>query len=204
MARTDLSRYNTIIMVDGNYNSLNGAGAEALQNWMGRDKVLITMERAGTWAAANGLATLTQRKTTDPDSNITQRPYEKAYRDESGDVLGGSIYQMEADLTHPLLFGMDREKIPVFRAGTLLFEPAKNVYATPLRYADAPLLSGYSPRGFAERAAGSAGVVVSGKQGGRTISFASNPNFRGFWYSGNRLFMNALMFGNTIGGNTVE
>ncbi len=204
VAGADLSRYNTIVMVDGNYNSLNGDGAEALKTWMGRDKVLITMERAGTWAAANGLANLKQRKTTDPDSTITQRPYEKAYRDESGEVLGGSIYAAKADLTHPLLFGMDREEIPVFRAGTLLYEPAENVYATPLRYTDNPLLSGYSPRGFAETAAGSAGVVVSGIQGGRTISFASNPNFRGFWYSGNRLFMNALLFGNTIGGSTVE
>ncbi len=204
VARADLSRYNTIIMVDGNYNGLNGAGAEALKDWMGGDKVLITMERAGTWAAANGLAELKQRKTTDPDSNVTQRPYEKAYRDGSGRVLGGSIFMAEADLSHPLLFGMEREEIPVFRTGTLLYEPAENVYATPLRYAAQPLVSGYSPRGFAETAAGSAAVIVSGTQGGRTISFASNPNFRGFWYGGNRLFMNAILFGHTIGGRTAE
>ncbi|MBB4078513.1 hypothetical protein GGR28_001126 [Lewinella aquimaris] len=201
---TDLSRYNTIIMVDGNYRDIGTQGTEALQNWMGRDRVLITTERAGTWAAENGLATIKTRKVANPDSSITQRPYEKAYRDYSGRVLGGSIYQAKADLTHPLLFGMQREEIPLFRTGTLLYEPAKNVYATPLRYSDEPLLSGYSPRQFAKAAAGSAGVIVSSKNGGRTISFASNPNFRGFWYGGNRLFMNAIMFGHTISGSAVE
>ncbi|WP_245911507.1 M14 family zinc carboxypeptidase [Neolewinella xylanilytica] len=201
---SDLSRYNTIIMPDGYYNRLDESVATALKEWMGRDKVFITVERAGTWAAKNGLANLTERKTSDPDSAITQRPYEKAERDRGGQVLGGSIYRTVADLTHPLLFGMKREEIPVFRSGTLLYEPAENIYATPVRYADEPLISGYSPRGFAQKAAGSAAVIVSGSRGGRTISFASNPNFRGFWYGTNRLFMNAIMFGTTINGSTVE
>jgi len=46
--------------------------------------------------------------------------------------------------------------------------------------------------------------VVSGSRGGRTISFADNPNFRAFWYGGNRLFMNAIMYGSTISGAAVE
>ena len=204
VAETDLSRYNTIIMPDGYYNNLHEDVATSLKDWMGTDRVFITVERAGSWAAKNGLAEITTRKVSDPDSTITQRPYEKAYRDRSGRVLGGSIYMAEGDLTHPLLFGMQREEVPVFRTGTLLYEPAENVYATPLRYTDTPLVSGYSPRGFAESAAGSAAVLVSGVNGGRTISFASNPNFRGFWYGGNRLFMNAIMFGSTISGAAVE
>ncbi|WP_246050276.1 M14 family zinc carboxypeptidase [Neolewinella litorea] len=204
VGRADLSRYNTIIMPDGYYNNLDESVATALKDWMGHDKVFITVERASAWAAKNGLAKLTERKPADPDSSITQRPYAKASRDGGGRVLGGSIYQTTADLTHPLLFGLQREEIPVFRSGTLLFEPAKNVYATPLRYAEEPLLSGYSPRGFAKSAAGSAAIVVSGNRGGRTISFANNPNFRAFWFGTNRLFMNAIMFGSTIDGSAVE
>ena len=204
VANADLDRYNTIVMVDGYYNGLGEETAEALRDWMGSDRVLITFERAGSWAATHQLAKVETRKVENPDSNVTQRPYAKAYRDRSGRVLGGSIYQLEGDTTHPLMFGMSRTEIPVFRSGTLLYEPAKNVYATPLRYAEEPLISGYSPRGFAEAAAGSAGVIVSGVHGGRTISFASNPNFRGFWYGGNRLFMNAVLFGSTISGAAVE
>jgi hypothetical protein len=202
VARANLDRYNTIVLVNGYYNGLGDGFAEALKDWMGPGRVLITSKNAGSWAAKQGLASIEVRE-LDKDT-LTERPYEKAYRDGGGRVLGGSIFNTRGDLTHPLLFGMDREEIPVFRRGTLLFEPADNAYATPLRYMEAPLLSGYSPRGFAEKAAGSAAIVVSGMNGGRTIHFADNPNFRGFWYGTNRLFMNAVLLGHTVSGGTVE
>ncbi|WP_273444523.1 M14 family zinc carboxypeptidase [Neolewinella agarilytica] len=204
VGRADLSRYNTIIMSDGYYGDLGERGTKALQEWMGPGNVLITSKRAGTWAAANGLASVKTRRMDNPDKGVKQRPYAKAYRDRSGRVLGGAIYQMEGDLTHPLMFGLKRSEIPVFRRGTLLFEPANNVYATPLRYSSKPLLSGYSPRGFEQAAAESAGVIVSGSRGGRTISFADNMNFRAFWYGTNRLFLNAIFFGDTIGSGTTD
>ena len=198
VARADLSRYNTIVMVDGNYAALGGEGTRKLQDWLGPDRVLITQKRAGRWAAANGLAALRVRQPT-PDTALgPQRPYASAARDRGGRVLGGSIYRATGDLTHPLLFGMVRPELPVFRRGSLLFEPAENPYATPLRYGPQSLLSGYSPRGMEQDLAGSAAIVVSGNRGGRTISFADNPNFRAFWYGTNRLFLNALFFGHTI------
>jgi hypothetical protein len=202
VSRANLDRYNTIVMVDGRYGGLDDDFAEALKDWMGPGRVLITEKGAGTWAAEHGLASIEVRK-LDRDT-LTERPYEKAYRDGGGRVVGGAIFATRGDLSHPLLFGMDREEIPVFRRGTLLFEPAENAYATPLRYTDDPLMSGYSPRGFGEQAAGSAAIVVSGESGGRTISFADNPNFRGFWYGTNRLFMNAVLLGHTVSGRTVE
>jgi len=205
VGRADLSRYNTIIMVDGNYADLGVSGTKAIQAWMGNDKVLITLKRAGTWAAANGLADLKTRGMQDPDKgDDARRPYSRASRDRGGKVLGGSIYQAYGDLTHPLLFGMRRSDIPMFKRGTLMFEPTENPYASPLMYRENSLLSGYSPRDFERQLAGSAAIVVSGSRGGRTISFADNPNFRAFWYGGNRLFMNAIFFGSTISGATTE
>ena len=40
--------------------------------------------------------------------------------------------------------------------------------------------------------------LISSRDQGRVISFIDNPNFRGFWYGTNRLFMNAVFFGPTI------
>lgn len=202
----NLDRYNVIVMVDGNYSGLGSRGVENIKEWMGRGKTLITHKRAATWAKAQGLANLETRAFTNPSwtSKDERRPYEKASRDGGGRVLGGSIFEAKADLTHPLLYGYQREDLPIFKRGTLLFEPTKNDYATPLVYTDEPLLSGYSPRGFTNKVAGSAAIIVSGANGGRTICFADNPNFRAFWYGTNKLFMNAIFFGNTISGATVE
>ncbi|MEO0790100.1 MAG: hypothetical protein AAFY36_15645 [Bacteroidota bacterium] len=49
-----------------------------------------------------------------------------------------------------------------------------------------------------------AAIVVSSVSGGRTISFADNPNFRAFWFGTNRLFFNALFFGSTIDASATE
>lgn len=206
VGRADLSRYNVIIMPDGNYSALGSSGSNKIKNWMGRGKTLITCKRSATWAKAQGLANLETRSFSNPSSksNEERRPYEKASRDGGGRVLGGAIFETEGDLTHPLLYGYQRAEVPVFRRGTMLFEPTKNDYATPLSYTNAPLLSGYSPRGFAELAAGSAAIVVSGSKGGRTICFADNPNFRALTFGTNKLFMNAIFFGQIISGSTVE
>ncbi|MEM1359268.1 MAG: M14 family zinc carboxypeptidase [Bacteroidota bacterium] len=206
VAWADLSRYNVIVMSDGNYSGLGSSGASKIKSWMGYGKTLITCKRSATWAKNQGLANLETRSFSNPSSksNEERRPYELASRDRGGRVLGGAIFQTEGDLTHPLLYGYQRTDIPVFRRGTLLFEPTKNDYATPLRYTDAPLLSGYSPRGFEEKAAGSAAIIVSGSNGGRTICFADNPNFRALMYGTNKLFMNAIFFGQVISGSTAE
>ena len=205
VGRADLSRYNTIIMVDGYYGDLGSNGVEALQDWMGSERVLITLKGATSWAAKNSLADLRFRKRTDPDADDTERrPYARAGRDRGGKVLGGAIYQAYGDLTHPLLFGFNRSDVPVFKRGTLMLEPSDNLYASPLMFRENSLLSGYSPRGFEEQLGGTAGIVVSGRNGGRSINFADNPNFRAFWYGTNRLFMNAIIYGSTISGAGVE
>ncbi|NJC26280.1 M14 family zinc carboxypeptidase [Neolewinella antarctica] len=205
VAGADLSRYNTIIMVDGNYGDLGTRGTEAIKDWLGPDHVLITLKRAGTWAQGNGLSEISVRNADDPDQADTlRRPYARYSRDGGGKVLGGSIFEARADLTHPLMFGLRRADIPVFKRGTLLFDLPENLYASPLTYGANSLLSGYSPRGFEEALGGTAGIVVGNYRGGRVISFADNPNFRAFWYGTNRLFMNAVMFGHTISSWATE
>lgn len=199
VGRADLSRYNTIIMVDGSYGDLGASGTKAIKDWMGSGNVLITQKRAATWAAANDLARITTRSNKDPDAeDKSRRPYSRADRDRGGRVLGGAIYQAKADLTHPLMFGLQRADIPVFKRSTLMFEPTKNPYASPLMYGENALMSGYSPRGFEDQLGNSAAIIVSGAGGGRSINFADNMNFRAFWYGTNRLYMNAIIYGSTI------
>jgi hypothetical protein len=39
---------------------------------------------------------------------------------------------------------------------------------------------------------------VGGEGAGRVILFGDEPNFRGTWYSTNKLFLNALFYGSLI------
>jgi hypothetical protein len=53
-------------------------------------------------------------------------------------------------------------------------------------------------------ASNAAAVIVFEIGRGMVVCFPGNPNFRAFWYGTNRLFANALFFGNLISGDSTE
>lgn len=201
--RLDLSRYNVIVMVDGSYNGLGKAGAGKLRSWVSQGGTLVASKRAVRWAASNGLANVKEKK-AEEQKDRPQRPYGKLARDNGGRVVGGAIVEAEVDLSHPLLYGYHREKMPVFRRGTYLFEVAKNPYATPIRYTEDPLLSGYVHKDEQKRLSKSAAAVVSATGRGKVICLSDNPNFRAFWYGTNKIFANAIFFGQIISSGGSE
>lgn len=203
-SRADLSRYNVIVMVDGSYNSISDQ-SEKLKTWVRKGGTLIPFKRAIRWAKSKGISNVTFKKSSDDDKkNNKRRPYEKQGADSGAEVIGGAIFSTELDLTHPLGFGYHSSSLPIFRRGTLFLEPAKNPYATPLVYTSSPLLSGYISKKNLETVSNSASIVVSGMGRGKVINMADNTNFRAFWYGTNKLFANAIFFGNIINGGTVE
>jgi len=199
----DLDRYNRIIMVSGNYGSLNDAFVSRLRSWVSSGGVLIGYKNAANWMVSNNLATaeFVRQKS---DESREPLPYADANANRGAQVIGGSIFRVDADLTHPLLYGYTNPQLAVFRNSTVFFKAPSNRYAAPLRYTQSPLISGYiSPQNL-ELMPGTASLLVSGVGSGRTILFADNPNFRAFWFGTNKLFANALFFGNTINWATIE
>lgn len=201
-SRIDLWTYNVIILPSGSYNSINGV-APTIKRWLQDGGTLITMDRAATWAAQNGLSSVSVRK-SDDEKDGGRRPYASASNDQGGKAIGGAIFGIEADLTHPVFYGYHQESIPVFKRGSLFLEPGKNAYGTPGLYKKQALLSGYLNKIYESKISGSAAVLVSGIGQGRSIALNFNPTFRAFWFGTNRMLMNSIFFGSTIRGGTVE
>jgi hypothetical protein len=132
------------------------------------------------------------------DSTADRRPYNKLSRDGGGRVLGGAIFETQIDLTHPLLYGYQRSEMPSFRRGNSFYELSKNPYATPIRYTESPLLSGYVHPESLAGISSSAAIIVSGRGSGHTICMTDEPTFRAFWFGTNKLLANAIFFGHTI------
>ena len=200
----NLDKYNTIIMPSGNYRSLTAAGWEKLKAWAGKGGTLIAVRDAIKAAQQQGLAQVQFRNKKVDNKDTPRRPYERLSADKGSEEVGGAIMEIQADLSHPLFFGYHRERLPSFRQGTLLLEPAKNPYASPALYTEEPLLSGYIKGENLDLLRGSAAVIVSGTGAGRTICLAGDPNFRAFWYGSNRLFANSIFFGRIINSDAVE
>lgn len=193
----DLDKYTTIVVVNGNYSGFNSATLNNLRNWIRDGGVLIGIKGGAKWAKDQGFAKITFKKAVKQDSTV-YRPYAKRWDDLGAQRIGGAIFEAELDLSHPLGYGFHNAKIPVFRNSRRFAAKSKNPYATPLRYTDAPLLSGYISNQNSEQLKNSAAILVNAYGQGRIISFIDNPNFRAFWYGTNKLFANAIFFGNTI------
>lgn len=198
--RLDISKYNVVILADGNFGQLS---VEKLRAFLNGGGTLIATGASLRWLKTAGLAALNFRNNPDtPEQG--RRPYGGLDEDRRARRLSGAIFNLELDLTHPLCYGYTRPQLPFFQADTIFVETAKNPYATPAVFSTQPLLAGYLHKQQEKLVPGAAAVLVAGSGSGRIVCFSGNPNFRAFWYGTNRLFANAVFFGGVISGAAVE
>ena len=198
----DINRYNTIILVNGNYSGISESSKEKLTQWLKNGGEIIATKGGAKWLIDQQLASIKLKK-ADTDTLIT-----KNYGDMSkyigAQAIGGTIFETTLDLTHPLCFGYPDNQLSIFKNGKLFFEKSKNPYNNPVLYTDDPLLSGYISKGNYQHIKNSSGIIVSSIGRGKTICFSDNPNFRAFWFGTNRLFFNAIFFGDIISGTSAR
>lgn len=198
----NLAKYTTLIMVSGNY-MLDRTAVDKIKAWIQAGGTLITFKTASEWATKQGL---TKEKLQPVDTLKTTKRinFEDAMNLEGAKQLGGSIFQVDLDITHPIGFGFTERNVAVYRNGKTFIKPGKNPYTTVAQYAASPLIGGYLHKSNIKKIANSAAILVSGEGQGRIILFSDNPNFRGFWYGTNKLFLNALFFGSLTTVPSIE
>ncbi|HEY1023691.1 MAG TPA: M14 metallopeptidase family protein [Sphingobacteriaceae bacterium] len=197
--RLDLDKYTTLVMADGSYSSINDNGKEEIKRWVRNGGVLIAMGDANRWAVANGLTNVKYKERKDTDS-ASFRNYDTQAEVSGANYIPGAIFNTRLDKTHPIGYGIRETSVPVFREGTGMFEKPKNPFVTPVAYTDKPLIAGYISKNNEKLLKGSAAIICNGYGRGQVVSFSDNPNFRAFWFGTSKLFMNAVFFGNIIGG----
>jgi hypothetical protein len=194
--RVKLNRYNVLLLPGGSYSHLNAAAQERIKEWVKEGGTLVA------WSDA--LRFLDKLK-------ITELNFEKPFRIDSAkysyadrpkargaQFVGGAIFNIELDRTHPLAYGYEQDYLPVFKGGDLVIGDSKGYHKNPFWYTADPLLSGYVSKENLARIKNSPAVAVSSFGEGKVIALVDNPNFRAFWYGTNRLMMNAIFWGNTI------
>jgi hypothetical protein len=201
--QTNLNRYNTIVLPDGTYNSLGDAEVSKLKDWVSAGNVLICIGRSVSWAVNAKLIQLNELKLA-PEDNQKSEIYEAFAKRRSAEVLGGSVFLADIDVTHPLFYGYNSNQIALMHSGTKFFETTANKYATPASYSKNYLLSGYVPRQLKDRISGKAVVTVHQLGGGKIVAFQDNPLFRGYWLGTEKVFNNALFFTKAINRNTTQ
>lgn len=193
-------KYNVLIMPDGTYSALS---IEKVKEFVAAGGTIVATGNAMRWLKNSGIVAL-EFKSINPADGPRRRPYGQVGEDRGALSMPGAIFEAELDLSHPLCFGYRRNRLPLFMNDAVFLEVARNPYATPALFGKDPLLAGYVHNRQLPQVANSAALVVGAAGRGRAICFAANPNFRAFWYGTNRLFANAIFFGDMISSETLE
>jgi hypothetical protein len=187
-----------MIIVSGVYSLLDKATIEKIKSWVQNGNTIIAIKGGAEWAIRNGF---TKENLQQPDSvkqSLVRQDFDRAIEIEGAKALGGSIFRVDLDTTHPVGFGFTTRKIAVYKNSLTFFQNSKNPYSTVAQYLAEPLIGGYVHPTTMKKLKGSASILVGSEGAGRVVMFADEPNFRGTWYGTNKLFLNALFYGSLI------
>lgn len=199
----NLSRYNVILMADGNYGGMGQNGANAIKSWVSKGNTLVAKGGAIRWLIQNEIGNFAIRNVDYSEKGL-QRNYADYENATGAKGTFGAIFKANLDTTHPIGYGYQDREIFTFRNDNFFLEPSTNPYANPLVYTADPLASGYLHPSNLPGVKESAVIRVSGHGRGRIIGFADNMNFRAFWFGTNKLFLNSIFFGQVIQGGTTR
>lgn len=196
LSRVDLSKFNTLLLPDGAYRSIDGDFNTRMKAWVQSGGLIIAQKRALQWLHGLGLSDATF-KGLPP---VSENPV--AYKDYSAlsgsQVIGGAIFKIKLDLSHPLSYGYRKNEINIFRNHRLFLEKSNRPLANPFQYTADPLVSGYISRQNLELLKNTYATSLSSYGRGKIIGFTDNHNFRAYWLGTHRLYLNALFIGSEI------
>lgn len=203
----DWARYTHIIFPSGTYEEYAPDYLDRLRLWVKEGGTAIGMRDAAFWLRAQTidwvdplseegqLAAAAADEGEDEDEEAPQRtPYAEKDKAEAVDIIGGAIFSVDLDVTHPLGFGYARRAIALHKNVEEPMTATGNPFAVVAAYADDPVYSGYVSESNRDALAGTPSLIAERSGKGSVILFADNPNFRGYWYGTNKLFLNALFF----------
>ena len=210
-SKVDMRRYTHLILVDGNYSAFEKAARRRIRDWVSEGGVLLATRGGARWAVRRVLqddgpeekeAGRGESESPAGEKVATVAAKPTVYAEFDAEVnrkrVSGAIFEVHLDRTHPLGFGYRGSRLAVFRKGTKIMKLDADPFANVARYTEKPLLSGYASAENQKMIAGTAAVIARRLGRGTVICIADNPNFRGYWYGTNKLFLNGLFFGRLI------
>ncbi|MEM9548611.1 MAG: M14 family zinc carboxypeptidase [Bacteroidota bacterium] len=200
--RLNLDDYTVMVLVSGNYSRMDSSAIANLKTWIAKGNTLITSRVASKWAIDKKLVKesfIQKPKDENKKEEIVRLDYVSARENIGKKNVGGAIFEVDLDITHPLGFGYTRRSLPIYRNSTIWLAPSKSPYGTIARYSENPHIDGFiTEDNFENFLKPSASLIASQVGSGRVILFADNPNFRGSWYGTNKLFLNAIFLGQHV------
>jgi hypothetical protein len=181
-------------LTDGYFGTIDSTDIKTIKSWISQGGCIITTSSGSNWAVRNKIV---EEQIKDSKMDTLDIAYEKVRTTRGAQQIGGSIFELVLDTTHPIAFGY-KNLIPVFRNNEYFIELSVADAANVGRYTESPLLSGYISDRLLDDIKNTAAIIARKVDGGYAVLFADNPHFRAFWYGTDGLLLNAVFFGRSF------
>ncbi|KAA5804692.1 peptidase [Alkalicaulis satelles] len=200
LARLDWTNYTHLILPGGN-PSMDDATKDILSRWVRSGGTVIGARQGAQWAERRLLDIEAPEPARPENDSPLRLDFNQMQVRDAEHILAGAIFETDLDVTHPIGWGYGARKLPVNRNTAFTLTRPDDPFATPVQYAQNPLLSGYASRHRLEEIAGTPAVTVRRQGRGSVILFADNPVFRATYPGTERLLMNAIFFSSVMDGS---
>ena len=203
VARTDFSKYDKLILASGRYD-LDSDDWDSIRSFVRSGGTLIALSGAASLVegqllslstASGGGVSFDEAAAEDTDGEAAMPKFSEARKLAALNLVSGAIFATQIDTTHPLMFGFESDRLPVFRRSTSLLNKARPSVSNPAQYLKSPLMAGYASEKNQQKIAGTPAITVHGMGRGRVVLMIDDPTFRAFWPATSRVLMNAIYFG---------
>lgn len=195
----DWSRYTHLVIVGGGNTRLSDSAQARVAQCVREEGGVIIATRQAAAMAQQAFLGADLPEDEESDEPLARRNYADMPVSEAEHVIGGALFAGDMDPSHPIGFGYHDRDITLHRNTTLrLARPDSDPFAVVVEYTDAPLLSGYASQRRQDEIAGTPAVIAQRLGAGTVVLFADNPNFRATFRGTEKMFMNAIFFGNLV------
>ncbi|WP_246036994.1 M14 metallopeptidase family protein [Thalassotalea litorea] len=196
LSKIDFNAYTHIIMVDGTYKNIGETTLEKIETWVKNGGVIYAQKRASKWLASKNIL-----QSSFVSDNELQRLFntdDLTYADKqqlaAKKRIAGTIFATDIDVTHPLAYGYQNPRLPIFKNSTVIMEKASRPFVTLAQFTEKPLLSGYSDDAMVGKVAENTAITAHNVGKGRVIASTENLVFRGYWHGTAKIVANAVFF----------
>jgi len=205
-SQVDLSEFDALVLPDGDYDDhVPEKSRQALDAWVKDGGVLVAIGDAVSWLQAHQMTSIKRweapKAADDPESSGGEDAATEGELGVAGREIfppGGALATRMQRLT-PLTIGLPAPPAVLYE-GTLVLratgDPQKDVLVAADQH---PVVAGFAFPEAEQRLSGALLVGQEARGKGSLVLFAEDPDFRLFWRSTAPIFLNALLYGPSVG-----
>ena len=197
-----LSKYDVLIIPEGYYSSIDEKFLEKISGWVAAGgKLIVVGSGLNSFADKKGFSL--KPYTSDDEKEKAEKKqkelneqqvlirYEDAERKEISNFIGGAIYKVTLDNSHPLAFGLSNTYYSL-KTNELRFGYLDGGWNVGVLKGEQKPVQGFAGKNANEKLANSLVFGVERKGKGNIVYLVDNPMFRCFWEDGKMLLSNAV------------